>query len=244
MKMIKCYLLAIALLSLGLSAHAQDARLILERMDSVLYAPKDMQGELKIILTDKNGKSKTRKANLVQKGIDRCLFRFTAPASQQGIATLSLPDDLMYLYLPAFGKVRRIASSVKSQKFAGTDFFYEDMEAKRYSDKYTPRLLKTDKQSYILELTPVSRRSPYAKLIIAVNRSAYYPTSIQYYNRANKLIKEATLQFEKIGKYWNNKEIVMVDVIKKHTTRMVKTGVKFDTGLSDDFFSVRNLKQQ
>jgi len=61
------------------------------------------------------------------------MFRFTAPASQAGIAFLSLPNDVMYMYLPAFGKERRIASSAKNQNFAGTDFSYDDMESVPFS---------------------------------------------------------------------------------------------------------------
>jgi hypothetical protein len=60
-------------------------------------------------------------------------FALPSPASEAGIAFLSLPDDLMYLYMPAFGRERRIASHVKNQSFAGTDFSYEDMEAREYA---------------------------------------------------------------------------------------------------------------
>ena len=112
------------------SASAQDANTILKKMDEVMYSPKDMTGKNKIVLIDKNGKQETREASILQKGNDKRIFRFTAPASQAGIAVLSLPNDVMYLYLPAFGKERRISTSVKSQNFAGTDFSYDDMEAK------------------------------------------------------------------------------------------------------------------
>lgn len=95
-----------------------------------MYSPKDMMGKTKIVLIDKAGKEKTREANIIQKGTDNQIYRFTAPASQAGIAVLSLPNDVMCLYMLAFGKERRISSSVKSQKFAGTEFSYNDMESK------------------------------------------------------------------------------------------------------------------
>ncbi len=117
------------------SANAQDAITILKKMDNVLYAPKDLTGTHKIILIDKNGKQETREAYIKQKGNDKRIMRFTSPASQAGIAVLSLPNDIMYLYLPAFGKERRISSSVKNQNFAGTDFSYDDMESKPYAEK-------------------------------------------------------------------------------------------------------------
>jgi len=155
MRTVKFSVLVSALfLILGFNANAQDANAILKKMDNVMYSPKDMTGKTKIVLIDKKGKEKVREATMIQKGTDKRLFRFTAPASQAGIATLSLPNDVMYLYLPSFGKERRISSSVKSQKFAGTDFSYDDMEAKPYAEKYTPKLLKTEGDTYVLELKP------------------------------------------------------------------------------------------
>ena len=140
-----------------LAAEAQDANKILNKMDNVLYAPKDMTGTNTIILIDKNGKQETREATIKQKGDDKRIMHFTSPASQAGIAVLALPNDVMYLYLPAFGKERRISASVKNQNFAGTDFTYDDMEPIPYADKYTPELVKTEGDAFLLELTPKGR---------------------------------------------------------------------------------------
>jgi outer membrane lipoprotein-sorting protein len=244
MKTMKISVLVSALfLILGFNANAQDANAILKKMDDVMYSPKDMTGKTKIVLIDKNGKKKVREATMIQKGTDKRLFRFTAPASQAGIATLSLPNDVMYLYMPAFGKERRISSSVKSQKFAGTDFSYDDMEAKPYAEKYTPKLIKTEGDTYVLELKPKSPKSAYSKLIVKVHKTNYYPTYMEYYDKGNHKIKVAVYQFEKIGKYWNAKEIKMTDLKKNHVTKMIMSDVKYDTGLTDDEFTVRKLKQ-
>ena len=167
-----------------------------------MYSPKDMTGKNKIVLIDKSGKQEIREANILQKGNDKRIFRFTAPASQAGIAVLSLPNDVMYLYLPAFGKERRISTSVKSQNFAGTDFSYDDMEAKPYSDKYNPKLIKTEINVFVLELLPKAQ-SDYSKVIVNVNNSNYYPELMEYYDKGNTKIKEAKYTFKKIGNYWN-----------------------------------------
>jgi outer membrane lipoprotein-sorting protein len=224
------------------SANAQDASTILKKMDNVMYSPKDQSGKNKIILIDKAGKQEIREATIQQKGTAQRMFRFTAPASQAGIAVLSLPNDVMYLYLPSFGKERRISTSAKNQNFAGTDFSYDDMESKPYSDKYTPKLLKTETNVFVLELTPKST-SDYSKLIVNINKTNYYPESMEYYDKGNTKIKEAKYTFKKVGNYWNASEIEMSDIKKKHKTKMQMSDVKYDTGLSDDDFSVRKLKQ-
>ena len=244
MRNLKLAIVSISLLIGGLiGANAQDANTILTKMDDVMYSPKDMTGVTKIVLIDKAGKEKIRKADITQKGNDKRIFRFTEPSSQAGIAVLSLPDDVMYLYMPAFGKERRISSSVKTQNFAGTDFSYDDMESKPYSEKYTPKLLPAEEDVYVLELTPMSPKSAYSKLIVKVDKTNYYPVTMDYYDKGKKLSKEAVYQFVKIGKYWNAKEIKMTDLKKNHKTKMIMSDVKYDQGLSDDEFTVRKLKQ-
>lgn len=225
-----------------LNASSQDAITILKNMDDVLYAPDDMTGTNTLILIDKNGNQESREAYIKQKGNNKRIMRFTAPASQAGIAVLALPDDVMYLYLPAFGKERRISSSVKNQKFAGTDFSYDDMEPKPYAEKYTPKLVKTDEDVFVLELTP-NGRSDYSKIIAKINKADYYPESMEYFDKGNTKIKEAKYTFIKVGDFWNASEIEMTDLKKNHTTKMQMSDVQYNTGLSDDEFTVRKLKQ-
>ncbi len=244
MRKLKLSVLVIALfLMFGFNANAQDANTILKNMDDVMYSPKDMTGKTKIILIDKAGKEKTREADIIQKGTDKRIFRFTAPSSQAGIAVLSLPNDVMYLYMPAFGKERRISSSVKSQNFAGTDFSYDDMESKPNSEKYTPKLLETEEGAYVLELTPISKKSSYSKVIMKVHKTHFYPISAEFYDKGNRKIKEGISVYKKIGNYWNAQEMSMTNLKKNHTTRMIMSDVKYDTGLTDDDFTVRKLKQ-
>ncbi|MCK4638996.1 MAG: outer membrane lipoprotein-sorting protein [Bacteroidales bacterium] len=248
MKTLKLSVLVCALVTLTSTINyvkSQDAVQILKQMDDVMYAPKDQDSKIKLVLIDKNDKEKTREATVSQKGTDKRLFKFTSPSSQAGISFLSLPDDVMYLYLPAFGKERRIASHIKNQKFAGTDFSYDDMEAKPYSDKYTPKLLNTEDDIYLLALTPKANiKTDYSKLIVTINKSNYYPTKIEYYDKTGRKIKELNnKEIEKVDGYWVSKEMTMTDLKKNHKTKMIITTVSYDNNLSDDEFTVRKLKQ-
>lgn len=225
-----------------LSLFAQDANEILKKMDDVMFSPKDMTGKMKVVMTDKNGKQETREATIQQKGTDMRLFRFTSPASQAGISVLSLPGDVMYLYLPAYGRERRIASSAKNQNFAGTDFSYDDMESKSYSAKYASKLLNGESNAYLLELTPKTA-SDYSKVEVKINNREYYPESMEFYDRGNNKIKTAKYIFNRIGKYWNASEIEMTNLKTGRKTSMQMSDIIYDTGLTDDDFTVRKLKQ-
>jgi outer membrane lipoprotein-sorting protein len=216
---------------------------ILSKVDDVVNAPKDQDLKIKLILIDKEGKEETRELVMFQKGSDKRMVKFTSPASQKGIAFLSLPNDIMYLYLPAFKKTRRIASHVKNTKFAGTDFTYEDMEAKRYSEKWIPELLKRDESHYILQLKPKERIvTDYSKLIMWIRTDNFYPTKIEFYDKANNLCKIMKREkIEKVDKYWVSKESEMEDLKAKHKTKMILLDVKFDSGLSEEIFTERYL---
>lgn len=241
MKKIIIPIIAVILLAAFLT-ETTDPVEILKKIDITMYSAKDMTGDNKIILIDKAGKQEVREATVKQKGTNMRLFRFTAPASQAGISVLSLPNDVMYLYMPAFGKERRIASSAKNQNFAGTDFSYDDMESKNFSEKYTPTLQSTTADAFVLSLVPKGN-SAYSKIIMKVNKANFYPILSEMYDKANKKIKVSTYTFEKIGRYWNPKEITMKDLKKDHTTKMQMNNVKFDVGLTDDDFTIRKLKQ-
>lgn len=235
--------LAICLMA-SMNIYTQDALEIIKKVDDVLYAPKDQRNIVKIVNVDKNGQEKIQKAFVLQKGPNKRLFRFTEPASQKGIAFLSLPDDVMYIYMPAFGKERRIASHVKNQNFAGMVFTYEDLEAKLLSEKYDAKLLNIDNEYYTIELIPKpNQNSEYSKLIIKVNKKEYYPVNVEYYDKTGKKIKISEYTFDKKGKYWSPTVLKMTDLRKNQSTSMILEKVEYDTGMSDEEFSVRKLLQ-
>ncbi|MFA5859764.1 MAG: outer membrane lipoprotein-sorting protein [Elusimicrobiota bacterium] len=216
---------------------------VLSKLDSASGSPKDQEQQAKIIIIDKDGKEKSRETLMFQKGNEKRLVRFLSPADQKGIGFLSLPNDMMYIYLPAFKKTRRIASHVKNTKFAGTDFTYEDMEAKTYSEKWDSEVIQTDDKSYVLKLTPKKGTvSDYSKLVMTVDKTNFYVLKIEHYDKAGTMTKTLTrTEFEKVGNYWIANASVMEDHKNKHKTKMVVSNTKVDAGISDDVFTERYL---
>ena len=223
---------------------AQSAIALLENMDLLIAAPKDKEASVLMVITDKSGNEKKREASLKQKGKFKKLYRYTKPEKQAGIATLSLPDDLIWLYMPAFGKAIRISLLSKSQAFTGTDFSQEDMSGIPYSDRYDPIIINAnDPDFYTLELTPKSKKTKYSKIILTMDKTNYYPIKMEFFNKSNNYIKLATYKYKKQDNYWYAKEVIMTSVLKKHSTSILLTDVKFDQGIDDDVFTVENLKQ-
>lgn len=219
----------------------QDADQLLEKMDKVLFSASDKQGKVEIILENKKGREKSKEADMYQKGPDMRLYRYTQPESQAGIATLSLPGGEMWMYMPALGKPKKISLMAKTGAFNNTDFSWEDMAMSPYSERYDPEFLDSTPDAWMLELVPKDDNSEYSKIVVTQHKQHYYPMKMEYYDKRGEKIKEAVYQYEKVGKYWNASEVVMTDLRKDHSTRILVNNVKFDQGLTDELFKVENL---
>ncbi|MEO0162517.1 MAG: outer membrane lipoprotein-sorting protein [candidate division WOR-3 bacterium] len=218
---------------------------ILKKVDEVLSAPKDLSALMKINIINKNGETKKREVQLYQKGANKRLVKVLSPADQKGIGFLSLPDDLLYVYLPAYKKTRRIAAHVKNQKFVGTDFTYEDLEAKRYADKWQSEGLKNEGEFYLLILTPKPGHiSEYARVNLYVRKDDFFPVKSEFFNKKGMMIKQMEIpKTEKIKEYLIPKNYVMQDLRSGNRTEIVLEEIKVDTGLKDEIFTERNLAQ-
>ena len=69
---------------------------------------------------------------------DRTLVRFTYPNDIRNTGFLvwehPAADDERFLYLPALGRVRRIAGEEKQESFVGSDLSYEDIGGRDIAD--------------------------------------------------------------------------------------------------------------
>lgn len=232
-------------ISVQVKAQELTALEVLKKSDNVVNAPKDQEQKVKLILIDKDGDEKEREVIMLQKGSDKRLIKFLSPADQKGIAFLDLPGDMMYLYLPAFKKVRRIAGHIKNQKFSGTDFTYDDLGTLKYAEEYDPKFIEKTEEFFVLELTPKKGiEKDYSKLKVWVRRENFYPEKAEYYDKSGRLWKiSERSKIEKVGNYWVSKEFEMHDLKKDHRTKVVLEEAKFDTGLKDKLFTKRYLKR-
>lgn len=225
------------------SVFAQNATEILQKADNVLNAAKDVTATSTMTIVGKSGNRSTRTMQVFQKGTDKRLVRFLAPADQKGIAFLSLPNDNQMLYLPAFGKTRRIASHVKNTRFAGTDFTYEDIESQCYTDKWDAVLKSKTEDEYILALTPKKEtKTEYGKMEIYIKSDNFFPTKTLFFNKKGAVIKQLTVSKIKNQEgFLLAQESEMKDLVAGTATQVKLNDVKINTGLKDDLFTERNL---
>ena len=230
--------LLISVLYLGVSSLlAQDAAEILDKMDAVIFAPEDKQAVVEITTYKKGEVDKVREAIMKEKGADKKVYRYTQPENQAGIATLSLPGEVMWMKMPAFESPKRISMLAKSQALNNTDFAWEDIPRQPYAERYNPTLTGTELNTYVLELVPKTDKSNYSKLMVYVDKANYYPVRIDYFDKAGNKEKEAHYEYKKVGKYWNASEVTMTDLKRNTATKITMKEVRFDQGIPESIFT-------
>ncbi len=242
------FLLLLPPLSAG-PARALTGDEVLARIDAVLSAPRDGTATIVMTLIDRHGKTKERRLKTWTRYFkdkdDWSLVKFVEPAEVRNLGFLSLADDKMYLYLPAFDRVRRIASHARKESFAGSDLSNDDLSTGKYVDHFSAKITGESDGLLVLELTrkPGSNRI-YPKVTAWVDKENFTIRKMELFGKSLKLWKTLEQENRKVQGYWAATRLTMTDVRKQHKTIMKIEDLKFDVGLDDKIFTQRYLKRK
>jgi outer membrane lipoprotein-sorting protein len=247
MKMRSCLTLSIAAAVAAL-AHTAPVQAdaagdgVLARVDAAMNKAKTLQFDYEI-LNKEPGKDERTMALKVQLKGEKRLSEFSAPADMKGTKVLILSPTQMYVYLPAFGKVRRIASHTKDQGFLGLAFSQDDMATTSYGPLYTAAAGADTGAQLTLVLTPkAGQEAPYAKIEVLVNKDHMVPAQLKYFNGDGANVKtETRTGYTCEGDVCTPGELKMTDNIKGNWTKLVTKSRKVNAEISDDVFSQRSL---
>jgi outer membrane lipoprotein-sorting protein len=182
---------------------------------------------------------------------DRSMTIFDEPADVRGTSLLTFshatdPDD-QWLFLPALGRVKRIASNNKSGPFMGSEFAFEDMSSQEV-DKYTYNFLREeacgDMTCFVVERFPVDRRSGYTRQIAWVDTEHYRAIQVEFYDRRGDLMKTlSTDDWELyLDQYWRAGRLEMVNHQTGKSTELLFEDFVFDNGYTERDFSQNALR--
>jgi outer membrane lipoprotein-sorting protein len=238
-----CVPLALAIWPLA--ATAGEAEDLLAKVDKAQSPGKDQVGMMKMTIQDKEGNTKVRQLSVKQMGNDFRLIRFQAPAEVKGVCFLSRGESEMYIYMPDFGKVRRIASHTKTESFMGSDFSYDDMGSGKMADKYDAKIVKKEGDLVTLELSPKKDADPDVKRRVLVVDTRYDIVARgESYDASDKLMKETMQEdVKQVSGRWMAHRITARNLREGSSTVLELSETKFDVGLKEDDFSQRNMKR-
>ena len=257
--------LAIIMLAMGVSAHAnasQLAPLAQQGLDIAIEAKKrdegwqDTRADMLMILRNQQGQESTREITLqsleVTNDGDKSLTTFNKPRDVKGTAFLSFSHpvaaDEQWLYLPALKRVKRISSRNKSGPFMGSEFAFEDLssfEIEKYTYKYLGEENYAGLDNFMVEQYPVDENSGYTRRIVWLDKEHYRAQKVDFYDRKNALLK--TLTFENyqqyLNKYWRADTQKMINHQSGKSTELTFSNYQFKTGLKDSDFNRNSLKR-
>lgn len=171
---------------------------------------------------------------------------FLTPSDVKGTKVLILSPSQMYVYLPAFKKVRRIASHVTDQGFMGMNFTQDEMAIASYSKMYTATVASEDDKVKKLVLTKKEdSEAPYPKIEMTVEKARNLPTEIKYFSDSGTHVKTETRSDYTCEKeFCAPKTMKMVDLTKEgSSTTLSRTKWKVNVDIPDSRFSKRALEE-
>jgi outer membrane lipoprotein-sorting protein len=216
---------------------------ILAKVDANLTKVTDQTYKSEIKVFRNGNVTKTLEFTVKVKGLQKKLVRFTAPGDVRGMTILTTAEGLMYVYLPSYQRVRRVASHVRNQGFMGTDLSAEDMSAAALSVGWKGSINSEDTDKWVLKLVPKEdNETVHSKLIVTVLKKYGGVSKIDYYSAQGKLVKT------QIRSKWETYGPITVPTlfeISDHTTGS-KTEMRFNdcsvnTNIPDSAFTKRAI---
>ena len=214
--------------------------------------PIDSKVDLLMTLTNKKGKTRTSSLRSINKDDGKKqIIWFLSPADDKGVSFLKIEhddrDDEMRIWLPAFKKIRRISAKKRSDSFMGSDMSYEDLSS-RQLDEFNFFLKGQEvyegTSCHLLESIPKEHiRTEYTRHVTWVDSTLLIPLKEESYDKSGQLLKEKYFSYTIIKKYQILTKVHVTNIQKNHSTTLHFENIELDTGLSDDLFHERYLKQ-
>lgn len=219
---------------------------VLKKMDTAQTRAKD-QMFVYDLTTKEPGKSpRALQLKVTIKGESWRRVDFLGPGDVKGMKVLILSMSQMYVWLPAYRKIRRVASHVRDQGFMGTTFNHDDMSITRYSSIFSAKLVSETKEHWKVKATRRPGKDyPYKTLLFTIAKKYRQATEIRYYNDKGAHVKtEVRKGYTCKGEICNADTMKLTDHTRNDTwSEFKKKKWEVNTGVADRFFTVRSLQR-
>ncbi len=260
-------LLTTVLLALGMgtavwggAAGAQElsGREIMDRTRA-LDLIRDISMDMEMTITNHRGQERVRALTSTSlredDGTEYSLIRFTAPADVRGTGFLSIQDpsgsDENWIYLPALGRERRMASDERGGSFMGSDFTVEDISLNLDDYVFTAEGTETvdGREVYAVRGVPATEDMVGE---LGVSERVYYVCTERFitlktetFDEAAKLVRVMTTAdyLEISAGLWMPQVSEMRSVQTNTSTTLVYDNITVNPGFTANDFSRRQLSR-
>jgi hypothetical protein len=216
-------------------------------------------------LINKKGRKRERIMQTYEKksasGENRSLLKFLSPKKIFNVGLLTWThngeaDDDQWLYLPASKRVKRIASAGKKNPFMGSDLSFEDMQGEDLQ-AHIYQVIGEEaidgQMCWKIEAKPATKKearaSAYGKRFIWLRKDIIYPVKMDYFNRRDALMKQASYeglkQVEGVaeGTVWRHNKSVMSTLKNETSTVIIIDKREVGLTINENQFNQQVLKR-
>ncbi len=236
-------------------AQTPDATELMKTAHLNMYYPGD-DGVAKVDMriTDKRGKTRTRKFVILRKdweegGEQRYYVYFFEPNDVRRTTFMAWKnpdaDDSRWIYIPALDLVKPISANDKKSSFVGSDFSYEDVSGRPWTDDVHTFLKEEELDghpTYVIESKP-KKKDYFARKLTWIDKDSSLILREEYYDSKDRLQKVfETLEIKVIDGITTAVKRRMSTPKKKNVTELSFGDISYNVGIDAKVFSERFLK--
>jgi outer membrane lipoprotein-sorting protein len=185
------------------------------------------------------------------KGLDYTLMRIEYPKKEKGVATLKVENNL-WNYLPKIKRVIKVPSSLMMGSWMGSHFTNDDLvKESTLADDYTHSITfdgeREGQEIYEITLFPKEEAAVvWGKMVILIRKKDFMPLYEEFFDEEEKPVRKMTFSDVKMmGERLLPSRLTVVPYDKPgEFTEVTYVEIVFNMEIPDNFFSLRNLKQQ
>lgn len=194
--------------------------------------------------------SRTMEMKFWAKGTDFSIVLVTSPAKEKGAVFLKRYKEA-WNWMPSIERTIKLPPSMMAQSWMGTDFTNDDMvqESSMVKD-YNPQIIKDtiiqNRNCWKIEMIPKENAAVvWGKINVFIDKVDYIELKAEMFDEDGYLINTLiAYDIKKLGGKIIATKMDMIPADKiGHKTVMTYNNFQFDEPISDQFFTVQNMKK-
>jgi len=219
------------------------------------YAGEDGVAEVTMVLTDKKGKERIREFTMLridtEEGGDQKYYTYFKKPSDVARLTFMVhksttDNDKRWIYVPAVDLIKPISSDDKNSSFVGSDFTYEDVSGRHWTEDNHTLKEETEldgKAVWVIESIPKDPYKGFARKLSYIDKVTYLPLKEEYFSKKDKMVRLFTaVEIKEIDGIITLTTRKIENLKKGSSTTVEFSKISYDQGLKEDMFTERYLK--
>jgi outer membrane lipoprotein-sorting protein len=242
--------------SMALSVSAQDADSIMKQSHlAYYYAGDDGLAEVTMTIIDRRGKERTKEFTMLrldeQEGGNQKYYTYFKKPSDVSRLTFMVHksadgNDMRWIYVPSVDLVKPISADDKNSSFVGSDFSYEDVSGRHWTEDNHTLLGDSTldgRAVYLIQSVPKEEYKGFMRKVSFIDKENLLPLREEYYDKKENMVRLFTAgTIEDIDGITTMTARTMEDVKKGGKTTIEFSSIKYNVGIDGSLFTERFLK--